>query len=263
MAGRVGRCSFCNAQFQISPATAAQPAPGISVAPSPFPSIPTYQPPPNLDSPDALQPPTALNAQVGAPLVSVPASAPMNAADTSEVFPERMKANRALAGRSCSFCGRQIEIGDDVFNCSACRRTMHNQCFEAAKGCANQVCPKSAVKPVAAADTVQVDDGAEDDLVECKFCREKIRKEAKKCRYCGELQGAAARAAELRKKKKAEEDDTLTTGDIVFGVLCGGIACIVGLVWMIQGKKKGLKLMLLGIGSAVVWSVLRGLLGAS
>ena len=45
--------------------------------------------------------------------------------------------------------------------------------------------------------------------------------------------------------------------EIVFGILCGGLACIFGIVWLIQGKKKGGKLIVLAIVSNII---IRGLL---
>jgi hypothetical protein len=45
--------------------------------------------------------------------------------------------------------------------------------------------------------------------------------------------------------------------DWILAVFCGGIACIVGIVWMIQGKPKGVKMVGLSILFAVIWSIVR------
>jgi hypothetical protein len=219
--------------------------------------------PSRMTSPPAAAP-AAMPPQAPAPMfppVPPPIPGPA-AARLGEVFPERMKANRALAGRTCSSCGRAVELGDDVYNCPACRTTMHHGCFEQAGGCANVQCAKSVAlrlapsalpgAPLPAAGMA----GPEEELVECKFCREKIKKKAIKCRFCGELQGAARRAAEASKKQKSSEDDNLSGAEIAFGILCGGLACILGIVWAIQGKKKGWKLVALGVGSAIVWNLI-------
>src|SRR6185369_9046008 len=49
------------------------------------------------------------------------------------VFPTRMKANRSLLGRVCAGCARNIELGEDVWNCADCRGTMHSACYDAAR----------------------------------------------------------------------------------------------------------------------------------
>jgi hypothetical protein len=44
---------------------------------------------------------------------------------------------------------------------------------------------------------------------------------------------------------------------MILAVLCSGIGCIVGLVWMIQGKPKGLKMVGLSIAMSVFWTIVR------
>jgi hypothetical protein len=173
-----------------------------------------------------------------------------------------MKANRALAGRLCSSCGQAVELGQDVYNCPACQMTMHLSCFEQAKGCTNPECPKSVAHQKASSTEAPLEEAAPaqgEDMVECKFCGELIKKKARKCKHCGELVGTAARAVEAEKKAQEVKDTNLTTTEIIFGVLCGGIACIVGLVWAIQGKKKGWKLMAIGIGVQILFGIISAL----
>ena len=59
-----------------------------------------------------------------------------------------------------------------------------------------------------------------------------------------------------KKKKYGPEDEDLSGGDIAVGLLCSGIGCIAGIVWMIQGKPKGWKMVALSIISDVVKSVI-------
>ena len=40
-------------------------------------------------------------------------------------------------------------------------------------------------------------------------------------------------------------------------ILCSGIGCIAGLVWMIQGKPKGMKMFGISILMAIFWSFVR------
>jgi predicted RNA-binding Zn-ribbon protein involved in translation (DUF1610 family) len=90
----------------------------------------------------------------------------------------------------------------------------------------------------------------------CPMCGEMILATAAKCRYCGEIFDPT-----LKKAKKGSrygpEAESLSTGDIVVAVLCSGIGCIAGIVWMIQGKPKGLKMVGLSLIMIVVWTVIR------
>jgi predicted RNA-binding Zn-ribbon protein involved in translation (DUF1610 family) len=95
----------------------------------------------------------------------------------------------------------------------------------------------------------------------CPMCGEMILSSAVKCRYCGEVFDDGIRRAKGTKSRRyGPGDEALSGGEIMFGVLCSGIGCIVGVVWMIQGKPKGLKLFGLSIVMSVVWSVVRAFL---
>jgi predicted RNA-binding Zn-ribbon protein involved in translation (DUF1610 family) len=91
----------------------------------------------------------------------------------------------------------------------------------------------------------------------CPMCGEMILATANKCRYCGEVFGPAPIKAPGKKKKKkySAADEKLTVGEIVLSVLCSGIACIVGIIWMIQGKPKGLKMFGISMAAQVGWYV--------
>jgi hypothetical protein len=57
------------------------------------------------------------------------------------------------------------------------------------------------------------------------------------------------------KKRSSPEDADLSTGEWVLAILCSGIGCIVGIVWMIQGKPKGKKMFGISILMVVVWNI--------
>jgi hypothetical protein len=171
-----------------------------------------------------------------------------------------MKANRALAGRLCSSCGQAVELGEDVYNCPSCQMTMHLSCFQQAKGCTNPQCTQSVAPQKVSSPEAPQEEAAsapDEDMEECKFCGELIKKKARKCKHCGELVGTAARAVEAEKKAQEDKDSKLTTTEIIFGLLCGTIACIFGVVWAIQGKKKGLKMIGLAIASQFAWAAIQ------
>jgi DNA-directed RNA polymerase subunit M/transcription elongation factor TFIIS len=91
----------------------------------------------------------------------------------------------------------------------------------------------------------------------CPMCGEMIMVDAVKCRFCGEIFDETLKKAEKRKKGGGHDRDSdLTVGEIVAAVLCSGIACIIGIVWMIQGKPKGLKMTGLSILFIIFWNVI-------
>ena len=99
------------------------------------------------------------------------------------------------------------------------------------------------------------DGGGADDKRPCPACGEDIKKNALKCRFCGEIFDKS-----LKQKSKSAaaggDDDNLSGGEWALGILCSGIACIMGIVWMIQGKPKGIKLLGLSlVVQAVVFVV--------
>jgi predicted RNA-binding Zn-ribbon protein involved in translation (DUF1610 family) len=92
----------------------------------------------------------------------------------------------------------------------------------------------------------------------CPMCGEMIVATAAKCRYCGEVFDSTLKKAKGKKKSKKHgpEDEDLSTSEVVVAVLCSGIGCIAGIVWMIQGKPKGLKMFGISIVMVVVWNVI-------
>ena len=63
-----------------------------------------------------------------------------------------------------------------------------------------------------------------------------------------------------RRKRSTVRRRRPVGGDIAVGLLCSGIGCIAGIVWMIQGKPKGWKMVALSIVADVVKSVVLGYL---
>jgi predicted RNA-binding Zn-ribbon protein involved in translation (DUF1610 family) len=89
----------------------------------------------------------------------------------------------------------------------------------------------------------------------CPMCGELIVTGAAKCRFCDEVFDPALRTSKAKKKSRKywPEDEQLSGLEMVLGALCSGIGCIFGLIWMIQGKPKGLKM----VGVAIVADVVK------
>jgi len=94
----------------------------------------------------------------------------------------------------------------------------------------------------------------------CPMCGEMILSTAVKCRFCGEIFDSTLKKSKSKKFRHGE--DTLTGGDITLALLCSGIGCIAGLVWMIQGKPKGLKMFGLSFLMVVVWNIVSAIIQA-
>lgn len=98
-----------------------------------------------------------------------------------------------------------------------------------------------------------------EDRKPCPACGEMIMRSAAKCRYCGEIFDPALKKREKMKSRSggsADVDEDMTTGDWVVAVLCPGIGCIAGIVWMIMGKPKGLKMTGISFGMAIFWNII-------
>lgn len=107
---------------------------------------------------------------------------------------------------------------------------------------------------------------AQDRRRPCPMCGEMIPIDALKCRFCGEIFDPALKKAEKKKAKSSggSDDDEMSTGDWVVAILCPGIGCIAGIIWAIQGKGKGGKMIGMSVLFAVLWNGIgfcMGLLG--
>ena len=90
----------------------------------------------------------------------------------------------------------------------------------------------------------------------CPACGEMIMSTAAVCRYCGEVFDTTLKRKRRRRGGGDDEED-LTTGDWLVAVLCSGIGCIVGIIWLIQGKPKGGKMLGVSLLFVFIWNVIR------
>ncbi|MDR3636857.1 MAG: hypothetical protein P4L84_23835 [Isosphaeraceae bacterium] len=169
---------------------------------------------------------------------------------------------------SCKFCGKRLKAPD-----SAAGKT--SKCPQCGKPV---TCPEPVydAEPVAEQPDMpeilddvdpysDLDDGTPygvsgpaepDESAErrrpCPMCGEMILASAAKCRFCGEvfddgLKKAGAKKKKKKKKSYSSEDSDLTATDWLLAIFCTNIACIASIIYMVQGKPKGTKLLGLSI----------------
>jgi hypothetical protein len=85
---------------------------------------------------------------------------------------------------------------------------------------------------------------AADDRRPCPACGEMIVSSAAVCRFCGEIFDPALKK-KAKKKGSSNEDDNPNVGEWLIAIFCGLIGIVVALVYVIQGKKKGWKMLAL------------------
>ncbi len=94
----------------------------------------------------------------------------------------------------------------------------------------------------------------------CPSCGEMVPYGASKCRFCGEILDLLIKRTMQRERRAQHsfsgDGDDLTAGDWAMAMCCGSIACIIALVWLVQGKPKGPKMIIAIIVCTVIWSVL-------
>lgn len=103
-----------------------------------------------------------------------------------------------------------------------------------------------------------------DDRKPCPKCGERIAREALRCRWCGEVFDPALRKQAKKRKSRSyapDDDSDLSTVDWILCIFCGTIACILGIVYAVQGKPKGLKMILVTIVIGFILNIFGVILG--
>jgi len=176
---------------------------------------------------------------------------------------------------TCQRCGKKLKAPDNAVGksskCPGCGSTVvcpepiyEAELIEPPGGGINPYDDLDEDKPYAMAGpkpgaAPEIDAPGGEDRKPCPMCGEMIVATAAKCRYCGEVFDATLKKAKKKKKKNySREEEELSGGDIAVGLLCSVIGCIAGVVWMIQGKPKGIKMVGLSIVADVVKSVIVG-----
>jgi predicted RNA-binding Zn-ribbon protein involved in translation (DUF1610 family) len=93
----------------------------------------------------------------------------------------------------------------------------------------------------------------------CPECGEMIVVGAAKCRFCGAVFDPRLKVKANRKSISlgSSDDDNPNVWEWLLCILCGGIGCIVGIVYAVQGKPKGMKMVGISIVVAVISGAIR------
>ena len=167
-----------------------------------------------------------------------------------------LKAPDSLAGKKakCPDCGAIVPIPKAALDAEE----MGDEPVSKPK-------PKAKKKPAEDEEDSMFDDIADDEAnapvdesakrKPCPMCGELIAKTAAKCRYCGEVLDPALRKRAKKKGSSSSSEDELTGVDIALCVLCGGIACIVGIVALCRGQtSRGGKMIGISLVMQFVWA---------
>lgn len=166
---------------------------------------------------------------------------------TCNVCGKTLQAKDSSAGKKakCPGCGAVIEVPEAIYD-------------------AEVIADRGAGAPpedeFGGMDIGGYEDAAADDRRPCPACGEMIKASASRCRYCGEVFDEGLKRKTKKKKSRrsvAEEDENLSAGEWVLAILCSGIGCIMGIIWMIQGKPKGLKMFGISILMQLFWGAVR------
>lgn len=160
----------------------------------------------------------------------------------------------------CSVCGTTQQVEDFAAGtniaCSVCGATIQipEQIYDAIVDSFDE--PLKPLDEVRSTEALAAP--VEGERKPCPVCRKMIVATAAKCRFCHKIFDPRFGPSLMGKSKSGDPDDDLSTGDWILTVLCSTIGCIAGVVWMIRGKKKGIKMIVVSIAFVILWNILFG-----
>lgn len=87
----------------------------------------------------------------------------------------------------------------------------------------------------------------------CPVCGEMIIATALKCRFCGEIFDKKYAKSLKEGDTKSDDGQEMTVADYLCSIFCSVVGCFIGMIWVLQGKPAGLRMLGLSIGSGLLW----------
>ena len=169
----------------------------------------------------------------------------------------RLKVGDEAAGKAgkCPDCGGPVQIPEAIYDAEDVAEDVGGGFdFPGIQSDTDEY--RLAPEPAAPASSA-----SSDSRRPCPMCGEMVVFSAAKCRFCGEVFDPMLKRRQVRTSGRSSDED-LDTIEWVICILCCGIGCIVGIVYMIQGKPKGGKMVLISICAGVIGNILNAVLQA-
>ena len=124
----------------------------------------------------------------------------------------KMRANRKVVETSCTSCGKPFQLAEDVYSCTKCGGYHHTACWDSTQECrhladeiqapasdaAKEALAQSIPDSISTIDTSAPGESPQNeasaserilayDERECPSCEKIIKKQALKCRFCGNV----------------------------------------------------------------------------
>ena len=177
---------------------------------------------------------------------------------------KKLRAPESAVGKSsaCPGCGHMVACPEPVYDAEVVESSEDRQKPPGF----NPVADVDDDKPYGLADPPPLPAASSTESRRpCPMCGEMIVTTAAKCRFCGEVFDSTLKQAigKGKSKRYRAEDEEIGPAEIALAILCTWIALAVGIVWMSQGKPKGIKLLkvvALVIGVSCIIGVIIGVL---
>jgi len=122
----------------------------------------------------------------------------MGANATPGLEQTQIRANRKVIETTCSICGRSFELAEMAYSCRKCGGYHHLKCWDTHHDCSRVEEPPENGAPASLSKGVEALAAPpalalESDQRTCPICKEIIKKDALKCRFCGTVLERALR----------------------------------------------------------------------
>jgi predicted RNA-binding Zn-ribbon protein involved in translation (DUF1610 family)/phage FluMu protein Com len=230
--------------------------------------------------------------------VKCPACGQMWQVPAPTAAPPAAAAQPAALGAKCPGCGKAIQVPDSArgkrVKCPACahvwqipRPVVDAEPVPGTPGPAPPPASTQAVKKNEWFDDMMGDEypiakgqnisgatpfagatpaaAAEPPRRPCPRCGEMIAIGAAKCRFCDAIFDEKLRKVKKKRRSSSSssDDDDPSVLEWVICVLCSGIGCIVGIIYLIQGKPKGLKMLGVSLLFIIIWNIISFIIQSS